>query len=298
MLDRLRDVRTSLARLRQRQRATSSRDPQVRAVEQQVADAQTELARLDARKAELLEQRRALQRTLGPRIDRESMPLSRVEKTNGTASFVAGVRMMQRIHRRAQNPAHGHDGAGAVFADAGQTRRFARSHGVPLATDADPGPPARLVVVHAFHGTAGLVEVRHGDTVRHLDGDGEDLGDVRPATTHDPTLPLPASLAALTDWSATLSDHISRPYVQVRWRQSGDRLVLDTVDVDPERIPVLVDEQDVRLGHLFDTGHARMLRQPYRAGALENRVPGGVFDPTEPGPHEPEAVPAATPEAP
>ncbi len=76
---------------------------------------------MDARKAELVERRRDLLRTLGPRADRASMPLDKVEKNNGVPSFVAGVRMMQRIHRRAENPAHGLDGAGAVLADRDRT---------------------------------------------------------------------------------------------------------------------------------------------------------------------------------
>lgn len=287
MLDRFRDVRTSLTRLRQRQRAGVARDPKVKEIELQVASMQDEIARLDAEKADLLARRRALQRTLGPLVGRDVMPLSRVEKTNGQASFVAGVRMMQRIHRRAESPAHGFDGAGAVFATREGTERFVRSHGVPLRSDVDPGPEDRVVVAHAFHGTVGLVEVRSGDAARHVDGEGTPLGDVRPGVRHDPDLPLPSSLADLTTWSATLSGHVSRPYLQVRWRQDGDALALDAVDVDPERIPVLTEDEDVRLGHLFDSGHARMLKQPYLAGALDNRVPGGVFDPDAPGPQEP-----------
>ena len=75
-------------------------------------------------------------------------------------------------------------------------------------------------------------------------------------------------------------------------------LALERLDVDPERVPVLTEDEDVRLGHLFDTGHARMLKQPYLAGALDNRVPGGVFDPDEPsddGVREP--GPAGSPDA-
>lgn len=291
MLSRIREVQRSLTGLRQRQRAAGARDPEVRSLEERVLTAQQELDALDARKAELLEQRRGLQRVMGRTIDRDSMPLSRVEKTNGTASFVAGVRMMQRIHRRAENPAHGFDGAGEVFASRERTEEFVRSHGVPLATEADPGPADRTVVVHAFHGNVGLVEVATGGSARHVDGDGTDLGEVRAAVPHDGSIALPGTLGRLVAWAGTLSAHVSRPYVQVAWRQDGDHLVLDRIDVDPDRIPVLTEEEDVRLGHLFDTGHARMLKQPYLAGALENRVPGGVFDPDEPD--EP-----ATPEAP
>ncbi|NHA70186.1 hypothetical protein [Phycicoccus flavus] len=256
----------------------TTRDPKIRKLEQRTAALQHEVAELDAEKTTLTARRRELQRTLGPLIGKDLMPLARVEKTNGVPGFVWGVRMMQRIHRKAPDPVAGFDGAGRVFADRDATERFVRSHGVPLTVD-DPGPADRRVVVHAFHGLVGLVEVGVGDTARHLDGDGADLGDVRPALRHDAGLDLPATLTALTEASATLSAHVSRPYVQVCWRQDGDRLVLDRLDVDPERVPVLTEEQDLRLGHLFDTGHARMLVQPYRAGALENRVPGGVFDP-------------------
>jgi hypothetical protein len=288
VFSRIREVRRSLTTMRQRQRASGARDPEVKAVQERVLAAQQDLDALDARKAELLERRLALQRVLGRTIDRDTMPLSRVEKTNGTASFVAGVRMMQRIHRRAENPAHGLDGAGEVFATRERTEEFVRSHGVPLATGADPGPADRTVVVHAFHGSVGLVEVNSGGSARHVDGDGADLGDVRDAVPHDGSVGLPGTFGRLVAWAGTLSDHVSRPYVQIVWRQDGDHLVLDHIDVDPDRVPVLTEEEDVRLGHLFDTGHARMLKQPYLAGALDNRVPGGVFNPEEP----------ATPETP
>ena len=281
MLGRIRDVRRSLERAVQRQRAATARDPRVKGLEERIGEAQAELAALDDRKAELLRQRRELQRVLGERAGRASQPLSRVEKTNGVPSFVHGVRLLQRIHRLAEDPAAGHDGAGAVFGSRERTEEFVRSHGVPPSTGSDPGPEDRVVVAHAFHGTVGLVEVRTGGAARHVDGDGADLGDVRQGMPHDGAIALPASLADVTAWAATLSDHVSRPYVQVVWRQDGDRLALDRLDVDPERVPVLTDEQDVRLGHLFDTGHARMLKQPYLAGALDNRVPGGTFDPTE-----------------
>jgi hypothetical protein len=281
VLSRLRGVRRSLARAVTRRRASGGAGPDVRELGERVRAAQEELARLDARKAELVELRRGLLRTLGTRAGRASMPLDRVERSNGVPSFLAGVRMVQRIHRRAENPAHGLDGAGAFFADRERTEQFARAHGVPLSTGADDGPDDRTVVVHAFHGDVGLVEVRAGAATRHVDGQGADPGDVRTGVTYDPELTLPASLPDLTAWSATLSAHVCRPYVQVRWHQDGDRLVLGGVDVDPERVPVLAPHEDVRLGRLFDAGHARMLLQPYLLGALQNRVPGGVFDPRE-----------------
>jgi uncharacterized small protein (DUF1192 family) len=278
---RIRDVQRSLGRAVQRQRAALTRDPEVKEIEERIGAAQAELATLDAQKADLLEQRRALQRVLGERVGRDSQPLSKVEKTNGVPSFVHGARLMQRIHRLADDPVSGHDGAGAVFASSERTEEFVRSHGVPLTTGADLGPEDRVVIAHAFHGTVGLVEVATAGAARHVDGDGADLGEVRPGIPHDGSIALPASLADLTAWAATLSDHVSRPYVQVVWRQDGDHLVLDRLDVDPDRVPVLTEEEDVRLGRLFDTGHARMLKQPYLVGALDNRVPGGTFDPDE-----------------
>jgi hypothetical protein len=275
----MRDLGGSLTRLRQRHRVARAGDAETRAVEVRIAALLSEIARIDGEKSELLARRHDLQQTLGASIGRDRMALSRVEKTNGVPSFVAGMRMMQRIHRKAANPTHGLDGAGEVFASRARTEEFVRSHGVPLAVAPEPGPADRRVVVHAFHGLVGLVEVRVGDGVRHLDGAGEPLGDIRPALTHDPELGIPASLARLTDWAETLSDAISRPYAQIVWQQDEDRLVIDRIDVDPDRIPVLVEDEDERLGWLFERGHARMLKQPFLLGALENRVPDGVFDP-------------------
>jgi hypothetical protein len=278
---RIRDVRGSVLRAAQRLRAAVTRDPQMKRLETRIVAAQAEVAALDAQRAELLQQRRRLQRVLGERAGRASQPLGRVEKTNGVPSFVHGVRLMQRIHRLAEDPTAGHDGAGAVFASRGRTEEFVRWHGVPLATGPDPGPDDRVVIAHAFHGTVGLVEVGARGAARHVDGDGTDLGHIRPGLPHDEGIALPQHLAQLATWAATLSDHVSRPYVQVVWRQDGDRLVLERLDVDPERVPVLNEQQDVRLGHLFDVGHARMLKQPYLAGALDNRIPGGTFDPAD-----------------
>jgi hypothetical protein len=281
VLNRIREVRRSLGRAAQRQRGNAAGDSQVKALEDRISAAKAELVALDTEKAELLEKRRELQRVLGEREGRASQPLNRVEKTNGVPSFVHGVRLMQRIHRLAADPAHGHDGAGEVFASRERTEEFVHSHGVPLTTAPDPGPADRVVLVHAFHGTVGLVEVAAAGAVRHLDGDGRDLGEIRAAVPHGADIALPTSLTPLTEWAETLSAHISRPYAQVVWRQVDDHLFLDRIDVDPERVPVLTEEQDVRLGHLFDTGHARMLVQPFLAGALDNRVPGGTFDPDE-----------------
>ncbi|MCA5892732.1 hypothetical protein LEP48_05110 [Isoptericola sp. NEAU-Y5] len=249
---------------------------------EQLDAARQEVAALDAERTALVEERRRLQRVLGEQAGKSVMSLAKVEKTNGTPSFVAGVRLLQRVHRRAANPAHGIDGAGAIFADPARTEEFVRSHGVPatVAPAAGPGTGA-LVVIHAFHGVVGLVELRQGDRVRHLDPAGEDPGDIRPAATYDPEFPAPASLSTLCSWSVTLSSHISRPYVQLIWVEAHDGPVLVAVDVDPERIPVLQPEWDLRLGSLFDSAHARMLLQPYRAGALANRVPGGTFRPEE-----------------
>lgn len=193
--------------------------------------------------------------------------------------------MMQRIHRRAENPSDGLDGAGAVFADAERTAAFARSHGVPFGNvpvgDQTTSTAARQVVVHAFKGEVGLIEVREGDRVRHFDAAQADPGDIRPRVTYAPDIAAPAAFDDLCAWSATLSRHIPRPYVQVWWLGDGSTVGLDRIEVDPYRIPVLSPEWDARLGALFDVAHARMLLQPYRAGALDNRVPGGTFSPED-----------------
>ncbi|WP_277209755.1 hypothetical protein [Isoptericola croceus] len=248
---------------------------------QQVTDAREELSALDAERSELLAERRRLQQVLGERAGRRTMPRSRVEKTTGVPSFVAGARLFQRIHRRAEDPLAGLDGAGTIFSDPERTAQFARSHGVPSRVSSAPAPGSPTIVVHAFHGTVGLVEIRQDDLVRHLDNMQQDLGDIRAASNHSQEIPLIAAVAELCKWSATLSQHIPRPYVQVLWHEGVEGPVLSRIDVDPDRIPVLVPEWDLRLGQLFDSAHARMLLQPYRAGALDNRVPGGTFIPEE-----------------
>ncbi len=43
---------------------------------------------------------------------------------------------------------------------------------MPLSTGVDEGPHDRTVVVHAFHGDVGLVEVRSGGATRHAAGSG------------------------------------------------------------------------------------------------------------------------------
>ena len=52
---------------------------------------------------------------------------------------------------------------------------------------------------------------------------------------------------------------------------------VESVDVDPDRVPVLTSEWDRRLGSVFDGAYARFLLQPFRRGGLDNRVPGGTF---------------------
>lgn len=238
------------------------------------ATAAQELDELTAERDRLREERLALQQELGAQHGERVLPRLKVEKTNGVPSLVVGQRMMQRIHRRADDPTAGLDGVGTVFADHAGTARFARSHGVPVVEEGAPADPA--VVVHAFKGEVGLVELRGPDGARHLTADGTDAGDVRPATTYDPELAVPAGLKELCAWSAVLSAAIPRPYVQLVWTADAEpRLV--RVDVDPDRVPVLVPEWDRRLGTAFDEGYARMLLEPFRAGGLDNRVPGGTF---------------------
>jgi hypothetical protein len=205
----------------------------------------------------------------------------RVEKTNGTASFVAAQRMMQRVHRRALDPLAGIDGVGAEIGPRNPegAARFARSHGVPVAVDL-PGGAAResaRVLVHAFKGKVGLVEVHGPDGVRHFDAEGEDPGDIRPAVTYAPDLPRPEPFEQIVEWSARLSRRIPRPYAQLTFAAIGDSVGVEAIDVDPDRLPVLTPEWDERLGSVFDYAYSRFLLQPYRAGGLANRVPGGIF---------------------
>lgn len=221
---------------------------------------------------QLKAERRRLQEELGAQHGKRVLPRLKVEKTNGVPSLVAGARMMQRVHARADDPDSGIDGAGAVFADQVRTEEFVRSHGVPISIDLAAEPD---VIVHAFQGETPLVELRAGDRVRHVTPRGQDVGDIRPGVRYDPDIPLPGQLDRIVRASRTLSAHVPRPYVQVTW--CAEAALLTGIDVDPRRIPVLTDEWDQRLGKAFDSGHARMLMQPYRAGALDNRAPDGTF---------------------
>jgi len=188
----------------------------------------------------------------------------------GTPSLLTSQRRLQRVHA-SHGPA-GIDGAGALFADPARTARFARSHGL---TALAPGGEAE-VVVHAFAGEVGLVELRRAGRVRHLTEGGEDLGDVRPGATYDPAIEVPATLEEICAWSRTLSAHVPRPYVQLQWRTTP---ALVGIDVAPERVPLLERGWDERLGVAFEHAQARVLLQPLRLGGLANRVPGGVLSP-------------------
>lgn len=248
---------------------------ELRAIRAQIAQVETDLAAADQERESLKAQRLHLQEVLGAQHGKRVLPRLKVEKTNGVASLVAGARMMQRIHDKADDPAAGIDGAGAVFTDAEGTTAFLRSHAVQLPVDLDAQP---TVVVHAFKGRTPLLELRAGDQVRHLTPAGKDPGDIRPGSRYDPQISPPAQLRQMVGASQTLSAHISRPYVQIGWREDADGTpVLTGIDVAPQRVPVLTPEWDQRLGKAFDSGHARMLLQPYQAGALDNRVPGGTF---------------------
>lgn len=256
-------------------------DRELAAVSRQVVEAKEELARLDAERTELLAERRRLQQVLGERAGKRTMARSRVEKTTGIPSFVAGARLFQRIHRRADDPSGGLDAAGTLFADPEDTAHFARSHGVPSVVPPASSISTTTILVHAFQGTIGLVELSEGGFVRHLDEEQRDLGNIRPGVKNSTDVSVSTALADVCQWSATLSRHIPRPYVQVLWQDHTEGPALTRIDVDPDRIPVLVPEWDQRLGQLFDSAHARMLLQPFHAGALDNRVPGGTFSPEE-----------------
>lgn len=254
------------------------RGPELRQVRAQTRAAEAEHETLLAERDRLRQERLRLQEELGAQHGKRVMPRLKVEKTNGVPSFVVGTRMMQRVYRRGEDPAAGIDGLGSLLADPAAVARFARSHGVPVLQDASQAPNAQdgAVVVHAFKGEVGLVEVRGPGTVRHLTADGSDPGDVRPAAAYDPDLPVPEGLPQMCAWSQILSAHLPRPYVQIAW-SPGAPPRLQRLDVDPDRIPVLVPEWDERLGRVFDGAYARFLLQPFRRGGLANTVPGGTF---------------------
>jgi hypothetical protein len=261
-------------RARERQEQLNAELAQVRA---QARAAEQELEQLTVERDRLREERLGVQQELGALHGMRVMPRLKVEKTNGDPSFVVGQRMMQRIFRRAPDAVAGPDGVAAVLADPAATARFVRSHGIPVVEQADLPPEGdrRSVVVHAFKGEIGLVEVRGEHGSRHLTAEGVDVGDIRPAVTHDPGLETPERLADICSWSRVLSAHVPRPYVQIAWAEGPPRV--QRLDVDPDRIPVLTPEWDRRLGALFDGAYARFLLPAFRGGGLDNRVPGGTF---------------------
>ena len=240
----------------------------------EIAEVRAQIEAEESERESLKAERLHLQEVLGAQHGKRVLPRLKVEKTNGVASLVAGARMMQRIHAKAADPSAGIDGAGAFFADAARTEMFVRSHGVRLGLDL--GADAQ-VIVHSFKGRTPLIELRRGTSVRHVTPAGEDPGDIRPGVRYDAEIPVPAQLGRIVRASRTLSAHVPRPYVQIGWREDADRPLLTGVDVAPDRIPALVPEWDQRLGKAFDSGHARMLMQPFAAGALDNRTPQGIF---------------------
>lgn len=270
-------------------RGWRSRRAELKSLRREIENAETELARLKSErtalkerrqalkdeKSRLLAQRKELLTKFGERHGRKYRKLANFERHQDVPSFVVGQRMMQRIHRHAADPAAGIDGAGALFADRGATRDFLDSHGLTYAPDAAGD---LSIVVHAFHGEVGLVEVRNGEFVRHVQADGSDPGDIRSAFGYDRSLPVPERLEAIVASAVTLSAHVSRPYAQIQFTVDAE---IVAVDVDPDRVPVLTDEWDERLGLMFDRSYARTMLQPLRAGALSNRVPGGVFEPED-----------------
>lgn len=252
----------------------------------QYVAAQAELDRLTEERDELRQQRLALQQELGAVHGKSVLPRLKVEKTNGVPTFVVSQRMMQRIHGRAEDSAAGLDGIGTVFADAVETARYATSHGVPslegegLSSQAEGGTEP-TIIAHSFKGAVPLVEVHGSGGVRHFEINGTDPGDIRPAATYDAEIPEPTGLSDIGAWSKRLSRFIPRPYVQIHWTETAEGPRLHHVDVDPDRIPVLTPEWDKKLGLAFDGAYARFLKQPFRRGGLDNRVPGGTFVPEE-----------------
>lgn len=246
----------------------------------QYVAAQEELDRLTAERDELRQQRLALQQELGARQGKSVLPRLKVEKTNGTPSFIVSQRMMQRIYGRAEDATAGLDGIGTVFADSAETTKYATSHGVPSLEDQDAATEP-TIIAHAFKGQVPLVEVHGPQGIRHFEINGTDPGDIRPAVTYDSSIPEPTGLSDIGSWSKRLSRFIPRPYVQIHWTETSEGPRLHHVDVDPDRLPVLTPEWDKKLGLSFDGAYARYLKQPFRRGGLDNRVPGGTFVPEE-----------------
>lgn len=260
-------------RARARQEQLDAELTQVRA---EGSATERELEQLTAERDRLRDERLRVQQELGSLHGIRVMPRLKVEKTNGEPSFVAGQRMMQRVFRHAPAGSASLDGLDAVFDDAAATARFVRSHGIPVLDEGPrPGAQVREVLVHAFKGEIGLVEVRGADGARHLTREGQDLGDIRPAVRHDPGLAVPERLSDICSWSEVLSAHVPRPYVQIFWAEEPPRV--ERIDVDPDRIPVLTQEWDRRLGGVFDGAYTRFLLPAFRGGGLDNRVPGGTF---------------------
>lgn len=247
---------------------------ELRSLRDQLAGAKADLQAADEERARLKAERLELQGTLGQQHGKRVLPRLKVEKTNGVASLVVGARMMQRVHARADDPSAGLDCAGSLLADAARTEAFVRSHGVPhlVRLGAEPS-----IVVHAFKGEVALVELRADGRVCHVTPEGDDPGDIRPGATYSADIAVPNALDDFVAASRTLSAHLPRPYVQIGWTFLGGAPALTGVDVAPERVPVFDAEWDQKLGKAFDAAHARMLMQPYRAGALDNRAPDGIF---------------------
>ncbi len=253
----------------------------------QYVAAQAELDRLTEERDELRQQRLALQQQLGALQGKSVLPRLKVEKTNGVPTFVVSQRMMQRIYGRAEDAAAGLDGIGSVFADPAETARYATSHGVPSlaaeegVTPQSAGGAESTIIAHSFKGAVPLVEVHGAKGIRHFEINGTDPGDIRPAATYDAEIPEPKGLSDIGAWSKRLSRFIPRPYVQIHWTETDEGPRLHHIDVDPDRIPVLTPEWDKKLGLTFDGAYARFLKQPFRRGGLDNRVPGGTFVPEE-----------------
>lgn len=245
--------------------------------QQKVKVTQAELDELTSERDRLRARRLELQQQLGPMIGKDVMPRLKVEKTNGTPSFIVGTRMMQRIFARSEDPAAGLDGLGTLFADPAETARYAASHGVPVVDD--PATAEATIIAHGLKGQVPLVEVHAAGGVRHFDAEGEDPGDIRPAVTHDASIPLPDGYDDIREWTRVLTRYIPRPYAQTAWvvTSQGPRLV--RIDVDPDVVPVLTPEWDKELGLVFDGAYARFIKQPFLRGGLDNRVPGGTFTP-------------------
>src|SRR5699024_6896404 len=77
---------------------------ELRGIRAQIAQLEAHLEAADQEREALKAERLHLQQVLGAQHGKRVLPRLKVEKTNGVASLVAGARMMQRVHAKADDP--------------------------------------------------------------------------------------------------------------------------------------------------------------------------------------------------